>query len=230
MLERNPLPPMSKAQKTYGIFLVIFVFVMLVPSLLPNLPVLRFLNTNSLILATVLVTVLSLLHFEDGPVLRFGEVMGRDFSWPTFWLCTAAIYIGSAITDGTTGIVPFLNTVLSPIFGGMSGTVFTIVVLVVAIVLTNICNSLVIGMILQPVILTYCAGAGVNPAPIITLTIFTVLLTAACTPAASPFAAMLFGNKEYLKSGDVYKYSITFVAVEAIIILLVGIPFINLLV
>ena len=230
MLKRNPLPPMNKAQKTYGVFLVIFVFVMLVPSLLPTLPVLSFLNANSLIMATVLVTILCLLHFEDGPVLKLGEVMGRDFSWPTFWLCTAAIYIGSAITDGTTGIVPFLNTVLSPIFGGMSGTVFTIVVLVVAIVLTNICNSLVIGMILQPVILTYCAGAGVNPAPIITLTIFTVLLSAACTPAASPFAAMLFGNKEYLKSSDVYKYSLTFVAVETVIILLLGIPFINLLV
>ena len=230
MLKRNPLPPMNKAQKTYGIFLVIFVFVMLVPSLLPNLPVLNFLNANSLILATVLVTILSFIKFEDGPVLKMGEVMGRDFSWPTFWLCTAAIYIGSAITTGSTGIVPFLNIVLAPVFEGMSGTVFTIVVLAVAIVLTNICNSLVIGMILQPVILTYCVSAGVNPAPIITLTIFTVLLTAACTPAASPFAAMLFGNKEYLKSSDVYKYSLTFVAVETVIILLIGIPFINLLV
>jgi len=230
MLERNPLPPMSKAQKTYGIFLVIFVFIMLVPSLLPNLPVLSFLNANSLIMATLLVTILCLISFEDGPVLKLGEVMGRDFSWPTFWLCTAAIYIGSTITDASTGIVGFLNIILSPIFSKMSGTLFTIVVLIVAIVLTNICNSLVIGMILQPVILTYCVTANVNPAPIITLMIFTVLLTAACTPAASPFAAMLFGNKEYLTSGDVYKYSITFVAVEAIIILVLGIPFINLLV
>lgn len=230
MLERNPLPPMNKAQKTYGIFLVIFVFIMLVPSLLPNLPVLGFLNANSLIMATLLVTILCLISFEDGPVLKLGEVMGRDFAWPTFWLCTAAIYIGSTITDASTGIVGFLNIILSPIFSKMSGTLFTIVVLAVAIVLTNICNSLVIGMILQPVILTYCVTAGVNPAPIITLMIFTVLLTAACTPAASPFAAMLFGNKEYLTSGDVYKYSLTFVAVEAIIILVLGIPFINLLV
>ena len=85
-------------------------------------------------------------------------------------------------------------------------------------------------MILQPVVLTYCATAGVNPAPIITLLIFTVLLTAACTPAASPFAAMLFGNKEWLDSGSVYKYSLTIVAVEAILIIALGIPYINLLV
>ena len=229
MLEKNPLPPMNKAQKTYGIFLVIFIFVMLVPSILPNLPVLSFLNTNSLIIATVLVTILCIIDFGDGPVLRMGEVMGKDFSWPTYWLCVSAIYIGSALTDSTTGIVPFLNVILSPIFSGMSATVFTIVIMLVSILLTNISNSLVIGMILQPVILTYCATAGVNPAPIISLAIFTVLSTAACTPAASPFAAMLFGNKEYLSSSDVYKYSLTIVAVETIIILVFGIPFMNIL-
>lgn len=230
MLERNPLPPMNKSQKTYGVFLGIFVFVMLVPSLLPNLPVLSFLNANSLVLATVLVTALALINFdEEGPVLRFGPVMGQHFSWPTYFLCVSAILIGAVLTAESTGITPFLNTILAPIFNGMSGFTFTVVLLLVCIVLTNISNSLVIGMILQPVVLTYCATANVNPAPIITLLIFTVLLTAACTPAASPFAAMLFGNKKWLASGDVYKYSLTIVAVETVIIIALGIPFINIL-
>lgn len=229
MLERNPLPSMNKAQKTYGVFLIIFIFCMLVPSLLPTLPVLSFLNTNSYVIPTLLTTLLCLISFEDGPILKINEVMGKDFAWPTFLLCTSAILIGGVLTNEVTGITPFLNTVLSPIFSGMSGFVFTIALLLVAIVLTNICNSLVIGMILQPVVLTYCVSANVNPAPIITLLIFTVLLSAACTPAASPFAAMLFGNKEYLTSGDVYKYTLVFVAVETVIILVIGIPFINLL-
>lgn len=230
MLEKNPLPPMTMSQKTYGIFLCIFIFVMLVPSLLPNLPILNFLNANSLIMPMVLVTILVLLSFEDGPVLKLNEVMGKDFAWPTYLLCTSAILLGSVLTNEATGITAFLNTVLSPVFAGISGGMFTIVLLLFAIVLTNICNSLVIGMILQPVVLTYCVNTGVNPAPIITLLIFTVLLTAACTPAASPFAAMMFGNKEYLTSGDVYKYSTVFVVIEFIVIIIVGIPFINLLV
>ena len=83
-------------------------------------------------------------------------------------------------------------------------------------------------MILQPVVLTYCANASVNPAPLITLLIFTVLSTAACTPAASPFAAMLFGNKKWLATGDVYKYSCTFVAAETIYMLTAGLALINL--
>lgn len=229
MLEKNPLPPMNKAQKIYGVSLIVFIFCMLVPSLLPTVPVLSFLYQNSLLVPVALTVVLCLLRGEDGPVLDMQSVMGKDFAWPTFWLCTAAIYLGGVLTNEATGITPFLNTVLSPIFTGMSGAVFTIALLLVTVVLTNICNSLVIGMIMQPVVLTYCVSAGVNPAPIITLLIFTVLLSAACTPAASPFAAMLFGNKEYLTSGDVYKYATTFVLVELVIILVIGIPFINLL-
>lgn len=229
MLEKNPLPPMNKAQKIYGVSLIVFIFCMLVPSLLPTVPGLSFLNRNSLLVPVALTVILCLLRGEDGPVLDMQSVMGKDFAWPTFWLCTAAIYLGGVLTNEATGITPFLNTVLSPIFTGMSGAVFTVALLLVTVVLTNICNSLVIGMIMQPVVLTYCVSAGVNPAPIITLLIFTVLLSAACTPAASPFAAMLFGNKDYLTSGDVYKYATTFVLVELVIILVIGIPFINLL-
>ena len=202
---------------------------MLVPSLLPDLPVLSFLNTNSIAMVMVLVAIVSLVQFDDGPVLRCGQVMGKDCAWPTFFLCTSAILFGSVLTSEKTGRTPFLNTVLTPIFSGMSGFMFTVFLMLIATLLTNISNSLVIGMILQPVALTYCATAGVHPAPIITLLSFTVLLTAACTPAASPFAAMMFGNKEWLTSGDVYRYSIVFVLVEFVLILVVCIPFVNLL-
>lgn len=224
MLNRNPLPPMNQAQKIYGVFLGIFIFVMLVPSLLPTLPVLSYLNANSIIIGTVLVAILCTIKTEDGPVMKLADVMGKDFAWPTYYLCVAAILIGSVLTAESTGITPFLNAILIPVFGNMSGMMFTIVLLSIAVVLTNVSNSLVIGMILQPVVCSYCAQAGVNPAPIITLLIFTVLMTAACTPAASPFAAMMFGNKEWLDAADVYKYAPLFAIIELIIVLVIGLP------
>lgn len=230
MLERNPLPPMNKAQKIYGYALGVFIFMMLVPTLLPNVPVLSFLNKNSIVIALGFVAAMILLKDDEGkPVLNMGPTMGQDFAWPTFYLCTVAILIGSVLTNESTGITAFLNVVLGPVFNGMSTTVFTVALLLIAVVLTNICNSLVIGMILQPVVLTFCAGAGINPAPIISLLTFTVLLSAACTPAASPFAAMLFANKEWLNNSDVYKYATTMVVVELILILAVGLPLFNIL-
>ena len=49
------------------------------------------------------------------------------------------------------------------------------------------------------------------------------------TPAASPFAALMFGNKEWLKSGEVYKYSSMFVVIELVVVLLCSLPLANLL-
>ncbi len=230
MLERNPLPPMSLAQRIYSYALGVFIFVMLVPTLLPNAPVLSFLNKNSIAIAVGLVVVMSLLKDTDGsPVLRMASTMGQHMSWPTYFLCVAAMLIGGVLTNESTGITAFLNAVLGPVFNGMSGTVFTFALLLICVLLTNISNSLVIGMILQPVVLTYCATAGINPAPIITLLTFTVLLTAACTPAASPFAAMMFANKEWLDNKDVYKYATIIVIAEFVTIMVVGIPLINIL-
>lgn len=226
-LNKNPLPPMNFAQKFYFGLLVVFIFAMLLPSLLPTWPILSFLNANSFVVGIALVVIGCAVNTEDGPVLRMQPVMG-GLSWPTYYLCLVAILIGSVLTAESTGITPFLNTILSPIFKGMSSTVFAIVLVAATVVLTNISNSLVIGMILQPVVLTYCANAGANPAPLITLLIFTVLSTAACTPAASPFAAMLFGNKKWLATGDVYKYSCTIVGCELVYMLTAGLAIINL--
>lgn len=229
MINKNPLPAMNKAQKIYGVFLVIFIGCMLLPSLLPSVPLFALMNQYSTLIAAVLVACLVVLKGDDGPVLRIGPTMG-ELSWPTYFLCVSAIYLGNALTNEATGITPFLNAMLGPIFQGMSATVFTIVVILVCVVLTNISNSLVIGMIMQPVILTFCAQTGYNPAPIISLMIFAVLSTACATPAASPFAAMLFGNKEYLSSGEVYKFSGLFIIVEVAFVLLLGIPFFNMLI
>lgn len=229
MINKNPLPPMNKAQKCYTYFLGIFIFIMLVPSLLPNVPVLSFLNQNSLLLGALLVTILCVIRFDDGPVLRIGPTMG-EFAWPTYFLCVAAIYLGNVLTNEATGITVLLNTILGPIFNGMTTTVFTIAIIIVCVLLTNISNSLVIGMILQPVILTFCNANSINPAAIVSLMIFAVLSTACATPAASPFAAMLFGNKEYLSSGEIYKYSGLVILVEVLFILIVGMPLLNMLI
>ena len=98
-----------------------------------------------------------------------------------------------------------------------------------AVLLTNMCNSLVIGMILQPVVVTYCAQAGADPRPIVPLLILFVLLSAAITPAASPFAAILHSNKEWVPTKYVYKYTLCYVALEFILVLLVGLPLTNIL-
>lgn len=229
MLNKNPLPPMNPAQRLYAIVYVIMILCMLLPTIIKGVAIFDFIQANNYGVGLAVTAALLAIHAEgDGgknePLLRFGPVMATKINWGTYYIIAAALVIGTALTNKATGVTAFLNQMLSPIFAGMSGTTFTIVLLIACVILTNICNSLVIGILLQPVVLSFCAQSGVAAAPIVTLLIFTVLSTAAVTPAASPFAAMLFGNKEFLDNGDIYKNCSILVVTEVILVLVIGIP------
>lgn len=112
-----------------------------------------------------------------------------------------------------------------PVFSSMSLVMFYVALLVITLLLTNICNSLVVGMLMQPVIASFCLSSGINSAPITSLIIIFVLASASVTPSASPFAAMIHGNKEWLKSGEIYKYTMMFAVIELVLVIAVGIPF-----
>lgn len=80
----------------------------------------------------------------------------------------------------------------------------------------------------MPIIYTFSLQNGVNAMAITTATIF-ALHIAILTPAASPFAAMLIGNTEWVDSKDVFKYgSIILISIFALF-LLVGMPLANLI-
>ncbi len=226
-LNKNPLPPMSLRQKVLALSFCVYVVLMLLPSWLPTVPGMAFLNANSLGLCLVFVAILAAVHISGEPVMRINRLMQTQVAWPTFFLVTAAILIGNVLTAENTGISAFLNVILTPIFSGMSTVTFVIVLMILLMILTNLCNSLVVGMILQPVILSFCMMNNVNASPIVTLSIFFVLSCAMVTPAASPFAAMLFSNKEWLDAKDMYKYGTALVLMELVGILVIGIPLTN---
>ena len=228
-LNKNPLPPLNRRQKTVAVVITVFLLGMMLPSLFPSLPGMSWLSANSTGMAMFFLVVLCVLQADGKPLISIGENMG-NFAWGTYFLVVSAILLGSVLTNENTGVIAFLNTILAPVFQNMSPLVFTVVVLFVGCVLTNICNSLVIGMILQPVIATYSLTVGINSAPIAALMSIFVLACAIATPAASPFAAMLFGNKEWLRSGDIYRYNLMFVAIELILVLVVGVPVANLVI
>ena len=229
LLNRNPLPPMSLQQKCISYGFVILVLSMLLPSLFPTAPGMAFLKQNSNGLALFVTAVLGALMVKDETVMDVSEVMKTNFNWPSYFIIAAAILIGSVMTSESTGVSAFLKVILSPIFHGLSPFAFTIFLLLMAVILTNLCNSLVIGMILQPVVVTYCMETGAAAQPIVTLLIIFVLLSAAITPAASPFAAILHSNKEWVPTKYVYMYTIPYVLIELAIVLIIGVPLSNLL-
>lgn len=228
-LNKHPLPPMDARQKVISLGFVILICMMLLPSLFPSVPGMAFLSQNSIGLALLTTAILAAVRIKGEAVLEVPKIMATNFNWGAYFIIAAAILLGSVLTAESTGVSAFLKVILSPIFVGMSPLVFTILLMVMAVFLTNLCNSLVIGMILQPIIVTYCMQSGANPAPIVTMLIIFVLLSAAITPAASPFAAILHSNKEWVPTKYVYQYTIPYVILELIIVMVIGVPLANLL-
>ena len=227
-LSKNALEPLTLRQKILAYSFVVLILCMLLPCWFPNAPVLGFLGANSMGLAGLFVALMCALRIKGKPVLDFLPVMEKQVAWPSYFIIVAAILISSVLTDASTGITAFLNYILSPVFSGMSTVTFTIVLMVIMMVLTNLCNSFVIGVVLQPVMLSFCVTNGINAAPIVALSIFFVLSNAMVTPSASPFAALLFGNKDWLDAKDVYKYCGLLALLELVLILIIGIPLSNL--
>ncbi len=228
-LNRHPLPPMSLGQKLYCVGFIVVILGLMIPSLFPTLPGMAYLKGCVYGIALFIVAILAAIRVKGEPVLDVAKVMSTNMSWGAYFIIVAAILLGSVLTSEATGISAFLRVMLSPLFDGMSQVVFIILLLLLAGILTNVCNSLVIGMIMQPIIVTYCTQTGADPRPIVTLMIQFVLLSAAITPAASPFAAILHSNKEWVPTKFIYQFTPPVVILELIITLVVGIPLCNLL-
>ncbi len=117
---------MEPRQKVIGISFVILILGMLLPSLFPSLPGMAFLSSNSLGLALFMVAALALIRLNGKSVLEIPQVMATNFNWGAYFIIVAAILLGSVLTSDNTGVSAFLSVVLSPIFQGMSPMVFTV--------------------------------------------------------------------------------------------------------
>lgn len=223
-LNKTPLPPMNKAQKLSSLAIVIFIASMLLPAILPSLPVMVFIKSNISGIAMTLVAILAALRADGKPVVDFPKIMGSTFSWPTYMLIATSILLGSALTSEAVGFTALLQNLLTPIFSGMDMIVFIIALLALSIFLTNLMNSMVYVLVMQPIVFAFSQIANVDSMPIMMLLIFAAMSTAAITPSASPYAATIFAQRDYVNPSDVYKYASIFVLAETAVIMIVGVP------
>ncbi len=223
-LNAKPLPPMNKRQKTLIAVFILMILFMMIPSLISKVPVMKTISSYITIIPLITATVLCVLQVENKPVIEFERILKERIPWSMMALIATALLLASALTNDATGIKDFLTTVLSPLFANMSVTVFMIIVVLVTVVLTNIANSFVIGVIMSPIVATFCEATGANAAPIMALVIFSALSSAMGTPSASPWAATLYGNTEWLDSKSIFKNAIGFILLDVVVYLAVGIP------
>lgn len=214
---------LNKAQKIALIILASVIIIMMLPSLMPSTFFLtQWLNTLGLSGRFAVITIIiSIIHVDGKPILDFRQMAANGVMWDAMFLAAFIIPISALLTADATGIKPFLVKVLSPILLGHSNFVFVALVLFLGVILTNFANNGVICIILMSVVVSLSGQLGIDPSALCVLLMLTVQM-ALVTPAASPFAAILFGNSEWVRAKDIYKYASIAILLCTLVVVTLG--------
>ncbi len=198
---------LNKKQKVAVAFLVAFIFLMIAPSILPAEWALTLaIKQLGLVGCVLLLLVLMYWVKVDGETLLDFPKMTKHISWEVILTFAFIIPFAGIFTGDATGIKECIIMLLKPVLVGMSPIVFLAVTLLIATVLTNIANNMVVGAVFATLIFTIGSGImGMDVTPMIAVLIVCCNLALA-TPAASPTAAMCFANSKWCKTSDLYKY------------------------
>lgn len=223
VLRREPLAPMTGSQIGVLAAFGLFACWILLPGIIgkDNL-VGAFLGRTSLLAPLVALFIVGFIHLHGKPIADLSET-AVAYPWRIFLLIATAMLLGDAMTGKGTNVTIYMEYVLRGALEGFGYVPLCIAVVLLGITCTNFCNSVVLGLVLTPVLLAMCNAFGMNAGPLMACFIYAVLI-AACTPAASPFAAMLFGNSRWLSPKEIVTYSVSASLLVACVVIVIGIP------
>ena len=165
-------------------------------------------------------------YFDGKPLMDFKKMASQGVGWDIFIIFSMVIPFASIFTNDVTGIKQQMLAMLQPVLAGRSPMIFIFLVMLLAVILTNLANNMVVGAALIPVIYAIGSVSGVNIMAAVAVLIIVINL-AFITPAASPGAAMIFAN-EWVRAKDIYKIAFVFVAVAFLVTAIFGIIWANL--
>jgi sodium-dependent dicarboxylate transporter 2/3/5 len=225
IFNRNPLPPMSNLQKANFFGMLGFVFLVVLPSFLPDdFIVAELLNSLGPLGVAILITGVMCVFRADGkPILDFKAVAAKSINWEVYVMVAAAVAISGALTNPATGVTELMITLFNPVLGGHTAVVFFILMLLVAIFATSFAMNLIVGITLMPILVTFGVAAGAN-LPAVAATSILLLHYAIILPSASAFAAMLWSNKEWVTNKEVFGYGAAIILFATAIAITVIMP------
>ena len=115
-------------------------------------------------------------------------------------MCAVTIPLATALTNDSTGVLPWLTGIFSPIFEGRSPIFILIFTIVVMMILTNVGSNIAFGGAMIPVVSPFVLASGMNPvvagAALIWIANMGLIL-----PGASATASIFHGRGEIPDAG-----------------------------
>ena len=213
-------------QKFAAALLVLMIIILFIPAYLPECTLKTILSTMGTIGAISVVLILaSILNKANGqPLFDFGTIAGNGgVNWTPIMLLTVTVPLGAALKAPEAGIMQIVSELAISYLDGLSPYVFYLVIAILLGVLTQVAHNLVLLTAFAPIFAQVGSSLGMSPE--IIMMIASLMLTAALgSPAGSTRSGLLYGNTEYIKLSDSYKYGWLSLGAHIVMCMCVGIP------
>lgn len=162
---------------------------------------------NSISQATwfgVVLAVLCIVKLDGKPIIDGNKALKDGVDWSLLFSTGMFILLGSMVAAPDLGIRPWLNGVLASLLGDMPFPFFLLIVITLAVVITNFFSSVATGVIVStlsaPFLISYAETSGINPS-VVGCAIVSSCMFAYLTMAASG-TSPLFLNHAAVKDDN----------------------------
>ena len=221
------LPPMNLVQKCYLWMIPVYLCVLILPGFFKGVPFCDLLTFLGPLGCTAFFVVAFLIIKVDGqPLLNFKEVAYKAFDWGIFFMIAAAVYAAGLLSKPTVGFSSWLIQTLNPILGGQPEMVFVFLMFLTALIITNFANNAAMAVVLMPVAVGFSNQMGIDALPV-AVGIILMVFVAMLTPAASPHAGMMHGNKNIYTTRDIMMIGLPMCGITLLAYTFIGYPLIK---
>lgn len=220
----------NRRQKAMGLYFILVLIVLFIPGCFPkSWAIVQLLSNfgNTGITITAIIGLL-LIRVDGEPLLDFRKAAASGINWDILMMIIMITMMSGNLSSEATGISAFIGQMLTPMLGGKSFFIFIVIYITSAALLTNVMNNVVVCILFMPVLIAFGPALGVDNWVIMILLVIACQL-AILTPAASPAAAILFANTEWLELRRVIKYIVPTFIVWLLTLIFLGTPIVSML-
>lgn len=206
LVDADKLKATLRQKVVLGLFGIIMLL-MLLPSFLPKESGLYIFlssisNTGKVLAMYAIMTV---IRIDGKPLIDVAKALKNSVAWEMVIMVGFISQLATYISSDACGIKATLADFISPLALGHGKIFFSIMVLALCMIVTNFMNNGPVAIIMMSVAISMSESIGAN---MVALCMGCILFSqvAYATPIASPFAAMLFSNTQWIKPKDVYYY------------------------
>jgi hypothetical protein len=215
---------LNSYQKQVMLLLAALIFFLFLPGILSDkIWLVAFLNKlgNTGIVVILLAFAVFIRKKDYSQFVNFIDLIRTGVPWQNLFLLSTALPLATAMTSKDTGVKEFFVSILNPLLNGYGGPVlFVALILTCSIIMTNFMGDVIVGLIMMPLVCSYAPVVGAN-SEMLAVALCVTCNMAIILPSASPLAALLHGNTEWVDARDIYKHSIPTILVSILIVLVI---------